>query len=185
MHVRDYLRVNVTGLKIRYNRLPSDDSSSLYLDFGKRKSALPHESGLEADSFQSAMASTLNRLEVKLDELLGYMERVRHGMEYQHVGTVEDIGGGGLRVRSPLACPVGALLDLCIFAEYGNTRPVYAIGRVCWLKDRKAENEADDSAVSLLGIEFVEINEDDREALVRMVFHVERNRRQQETPSDP
>lgn len=184
MHVRDYLRVSVAGLKVRYNRLSVDDSSSVYLDFGKKKGLAAPASNQEADSFQSTVTSALNRLEIKLDELIGYLEREKHGIEYQYLGTVLDIGGGGLQLRSSTACPVGSLLDLCIFAEYGNTRPIYAIGRVCWVEESETADGMAEPAESVLGVEFVEINEEAREVLVRMVFHVERKRRQQEPQSD-
>lgn len=184
MGVRDYMRVDVAGLKVRYNCLSIDDSSSLYLEFGKRKSKLTHDSCEEGDSFQSTVTSALHRLEIKLDELIGYLEREKHGTGYQYTGTVVDISGGGLQLRGPCACPVGTLLDLCIFTVYGNNRPLYAIGRVCWAEDAEMEAGAEGATESVLGIQFVEISEEAREILVRMVFHVERKRRQQETQSD-
>lgn len=178
MNARDYLWVTISGIRVHYSFLPAVDGSSLYVGFGKRRTADSEVSIEENDPFRTFVVSALSRLEARVDHLLNHLERQNYGTLYQYRGEALSISGGGLNLKSTVACPVGTLVDLCLFAEYGNSRSIYAIGRVGWV-----EGQPEDAAEAhhILGVEFVEINEEDREALVRMVFHIERKRRQEAT----
>jgi len=178
MYERDYFRIRVHGLKVHFNLLPEGQDAPVTVSFSRKVSSLPREKSEPEDAFQDYVLSLLHRLEAKMDRLTGYLERGQGGMPYRLHGDVVDISGGGLSFSSPVACEVGSLLDMCIFPSYGNPHPIFAIGKVCWV-DPKADESGDESHV--LGTEFIEIHEEDREAIVRMVFQSQRKQKLQDS----
>ena len=171
---REYLRVEVSGLKAYFNFIKEKDSRSLFLQFAERKMVPSVEIEGEADPFREFVISSLQRLETKIDFLIRHLQREQFGQPYQFQADVFNIGGGGLNLSTTVLCSVGTLLDLCVFAEYGNAFSVYAIGKVQWVDKQRTETEEIKYNV---GVEFVEINEDDREALFRTIFDLDRKQK--------
>ena len=174
---REYLRVEVSGLKAYFNFLEENDSRSLFLHFTERKKVPYGEMEGEDDPFREFVISSLQRLEAKLDFLIRYLQREQFGKPYQFQADVFNIGGGGLNLRSTVSCPVGTLLDLCVFAEYGNLFSFNAIGKVQWVEQQVNKNGKTEHN---LGVEFMEISEEDREALFRTIFDLDRKQKRRE-----
>ncbi len=181
MAEREYLRIKINGLGIYYNILPDQESAPVMVGLGERESFSATSSDSirlsidEENAFQKLVLRYLDRLEAKLDELLHTAARDRIGKSYQFSGDVVDIGGGGISFKTVEPLPVGVLLDFCLAARYGNPRPVFAVGDIAWIEDLPEENGENRY---LLGVQFSQINEDDRKAIVRLVFQTERKQRQ-------
>ncbi|MEN6485414.1 MAG: PilZ domain-containing protein [Syntrophobacteraceae bacterium] len=170
MENRDYLRVRIPDLAADYNVLPAGGSRPLLIGFGKRTVPLRADNAAEDESPSNALLMTLHRIETKLDRVIGYVER-GGGKPYRHRAEIFDISGGGVSLRAETLQPVDTLLDLCIFPRYGDPRAVFAIGRVCGVREEQDENGC---PVEVMGVEFAEIAEEDRDAIVRFVFQAER-----------
>ncbi len=181
MQEREYLRVKISGLMVNYDVLPEDGMAPLAMGLEKRDVSFPRESLRETlgenDAMQNLIVGYLQRIEAKLDRLIGSMERESSGKTYHFSGEVIDIGGGGLSMKTRENHPVGTVLDLCIFAAYGDPRPVFGLGRVCRMQESPGEEGKAPSYI--LGVEFTQLDEDDRRAIVRLVFQTERKQRQQ------
>jgi hypothetical protein len=186
MQDREYLRIKIAGLRVHYDVLPEGGNAPVFL--GGQDKGTPAFIGEairdclgEQDAFQKLMVSYLQRIEAKLDQLIGIKEREEAIKLYRCCGEAVDIGGGGISLKTREAHPIGALLDLCIFARYGDPRPIYAVGKICWLEEHIDE---DGEAFSIMGVEFVQINEDDRKTIVRLVFQTERKQRRNRIKAD-
>jgi hypothetical protein len=170
---RDYLRVAVSGLKTYFNLLAEKESSSLYFNFA-RSSTPAGEATDQANQLQQFILSTLQRLESKIDYIIRDLQRNAFGKPYKFQADVANLGGGGLNLITDAPCSIGVLMDLCIVPEFGNAPSLYAIGRVQWMEQLEHET---DTGRCKVGVEFVEINEEDREALFRTVFDLDRKQK--------
>lgn len=166
---RNFLRIQVSGLKAYFNFVEENESRSLFLNFREKKASFSGEAFEERSPFQDFVISHLQRLENKIDVLIRYLQKERYGKPYQFEASVLDISGGGLRLSTSADCVPGTLMDLCIFPEYGNSPSFYAIGEV-----QRIERERDQH---WLGIKFVEIDEEDRQALLRTIFDLDRKQK--------
>jgi hypothetical protein len=183
MQDREYLRIKVMGLKVHYDVLPENNCAPILTGgFEKRAPVFGadrvREKLGEQDAFQHFVVECLERIESKLDLLIGLKEREEAGKSYRFYGEVVDLGGGGISLKTLTPPDVGSALDLCLFARYGDPRPIYAVGTVCWVEDHKDEKG---EPYTLAGVEFAQINEDDRKAIVRLVFQTERKLRRSRT----
>lgn len=173
---REFLRVKVSGIKAYFNFLEEKESCSLFLSFAKRKTVSPREGLGETSPFEESLLSSVQRLESKIDFLIRQLDRERYGVPYEFRADVIDIGGGGVNLLSPVPCTAESFLDICLFAECGNSPSIYTIGQVQWVREETGEGG---SIQYRVGVEFVEIEEDDREALFRAIFDLDRRQKRQ------
>ncbi|MBC7357761.1 MAG: PilZ domain-containing protein [Desulfacinum sp.] len=169
---REYLRVRIPELAVLYNELPQDQEPPFFLGFGPRgESAGLHETDTD-DPFAREVMETLVRLESKMDRLLGYLEK-QSGLRpsYAYQGRVVDISGGGLSFATVSLHSVGSHLELCLLPQVGDPRPIYAVGKICWVEPAA---ESGDPAAHVVGVQFVEIDEADRQSIIRLVFQLQR-----------
>jgi hypothetical protein len=171
---REYLRIEVNGLKSYFNLLREQDSRSLFLHFPEKRTIPAADMEGNDVSYKEFVLSSLQRLENKIDFLIRQLHREQFGKPYEFQADVSDIGGGGLNLSSKVSFPVGTLLDLCVFAEYGNSFSIYAIGKVQRVEKRPSKAEEVNYSI---GVQFVEINEEDREALLRTIFKLDRKQK--------
>ncbi len=177
MNNREYLRVRIPELSVLYNELPPGLSPPFFLGFGERKEPLVERDVPLEDPALAALMESLAKLESKVDRILGYLERqgaVKPA--YVHQGQVVDISGGGLSFATLSLHPVGAYLELCLVPQVGDPRPIYAIGKVCWVEPAP---EKVGSEAHHVGVKFVEIDETDRQAIIRLVFQLQRKGKEQ------
>jgi len=164
----------VSGLKAWFNFLEEQDSRSLFLHFAEKRVVPASEIEGDESSFKDFVISSLQRLENRIDFLIRHLQRAQFGKPYEFQSDVLDIGGGGLSLSSTARCPTGALLDLCVVAEYGNSFSLYAIGKV----QRVDEQVTETGEVRYdVGVQFIEINEEDRESLLRTIFDLDRKQK--------
>ncbi len=158
---RSYLRINIPHLKVRYNVLSKDKSAVL----PRRRAVyqLSPDEEADIDPVFKVILDKLENLEIKVDYLLKWLGREKGEKPFQHEADVIDIGGGGLSFKADEKLEEETMLELCITSEVGDTAPIFAIGRVCWTKDD-----------NMVGICFEDIYEEDRQAIMRMIFHAER-----------
>jgi len=172
MNNREYLRVRIPELAVLYNELPAGSSPPFFLGFGERREPPAQRDIPVEDPALAAIMDSLATLESKVDRILGYLERQGTVKPpYVHQGQVVDISGGGVSFATLSLHPVGAYLELCLIPQVGDPRPIYAIGKICWVEPapEKAGSEAHH-----VGVKFVEIEETDRQAIIRLVFHLQR-----------
>ncbi|WP_448383072.1 PilZ domain-containing protein [Desulfosoma sp.] len=177
MNNREYLRVRIPELAVLYNELPAGSSPPFFLGFGDRREAQAESEVPVEDPALGAVMESLAVLEGKVDRILGYLER--QGTlkpPYAHQGQVVDIGGGGVSFATLSFHPVGAYLELCLVPQVGDPRPIYAVGKICWVEPASEECG---SAAHHVGVQFVEIEEADRQAIIRLVFHLQRKEKEQ------
>lgn len=177
MNNREFLRVEVPELRVHYNEIPENSSIPHFLGFvgkGEMSSGLEPEG---CDPVQEMMLRMVRRVEFKLDRILGHLERDGYRPSYEFQGQVVDISGGGLSFATVNDHAVGAVLELCIFPQFGDPRPLFAIGKICWIEPSSSDVYP---AASLVGVKFVEIEEEAREAIIRLVFQMERKRKQRD-----
>lgn len=177
MNNREYLRVRIPELAVLYNELPAGSSPPFFLGFGERKEPSVEREGIADDPVVSAILESLGKLESKVDRILGYLERqgaLKPAYAYQ--GQVVDISGGGLSFATLSLHPVGAYLELCLMPQVGDPRPIYAVGKICWVEPA---SEKSDLKAHHVGVRFVEIDEVDRQAIIRLVFHMQRREKEQ------
>lgn len=177
MNNREYLRVRIPELSILYNELPPGLSPPFFLGFGERKERPVEREGIADDPAVGVILESLAKLESKVDRILGYLERqgvARPAYAYQ--GQVLDISGGGVSFATLSLHPVGAYLELCLIPQVGDPRPIYAIGKICWVEPAP---EKDRSPAHNVGVKFVEIDETDRQAIIRLVFQMQRKEKEQ------
>lgn len=176
MNNREYLRVRIPELSVHYNELPPGLSPPFFLGFGERRAPQAEHDELIEDAVLAALMESLAKLESKVDRILGYLERQGVAKPaYAYQGQVMDISGGGVSFTTTSLHPVGAYLELCLVPQVGDPRPIYAIGKICWVEpgSEKAACEAHQ-----VGVKFVEIEEADRQALIRLVFHLQRKEKE-------
>ncbi|MEJ5363730.1 MAG: PilZ domain-containing protein [Desulfosoma sp.] len=177
MNNREYLRVRIPELSVLYNELPAGSSPPFFLGFGERREPPAEREAPVEDPGLAAVMESLAKLEAKVDRILGYLER--HGAlkpSYAHQGQVVDISGGGVSFATLSLHPVGAYLELCLIPQVGDPRPIYAIGKICWVEPVP---EKAGSGAHHLGVKFVEIEEADRQAIIRLVFQLQRKEKDQ------
>ncbi len=135
MNNREYLRVRIPELSVLYNELPAGSSPPFFLGFGERKEPPAERDVLVEDPALAAVMESLAKLESKVDRILGYLER-QGALKpaYAHQGQVLDISGGGLSFATLSLHPVGAYVELCLIPQVGDPRPIYAIGKICWVE---------------------------------------------------
>ncbi len=176
MNNREYLRVRIPELSVLYNELPPGVSPPFFLGFGERRAPQADHDGVVEDPGLATVMESLAKLESKIDRILGHLERQGAAKPaYAHRGQVMDISGGGVSFTTTSLHPVGAYLELCLVPQVGDPRPIYAIGKICWVEpgSEKAACEAHN-----VGVKFVEIEEGDRQALIRLVFQLQRKEKE-------
>ncbi|MGQ9485450.1 MAG: PilZ domain-containing protein [Desulfosoma sp.] len=177
MKNREYLRVRIPELAVWYNELPVGSSPPFFLGFGERTKPSVEREGMADDPVVSVILESLGKLESKVDRILGYLERqgaLKPAHAYQ--GQVVDISGGGLSFSTLHLHAVGAYLELCLMPRVGNPRPIYAVGKICWVEP---SSESSGLQAHHVGVRFVEIDEADRQAIIRLVFHMQRREKEQ------
>ncbi len=163
---RNYLRINIPHLKVKYNVLSKDKNAVL-----PRKRAcyqLSPEDEADIEPVFKVILDKLESLEIKVDYLLKWLGKKEGEKPFQYEADVVDISGGGLSCKAGEKLEEDTMLELCITSEVGDTAPIFAIGRVCWTKDD-----------NLVGICFEDIYEEDRQVIMRMIFHAERKLRKE------
>ncbi|SMC19457.1 PilZ domain-containing protein [Desulfacinum hydrothermale DSM 13146] len=169
---REYLRVRIPELTVFYNELAQDQEPPFFLGFGPGHDSASLQEKEAEDPFVREVMGALARLESKMDRLLGYLERQEsREASYAHQGRVVDISGGGLSFVTVTLHSVGTYLEMCLLPQLGNPRPIYAVGKICWIEPAA---ESGDTAAHLVGVQFVEIDEADRESIIRVVFRLQR-----------
>lgn len=176
MNNREYLRVRIPELSVLYNELPAGSSPPFFLGFGERREPPAERDVVVEDPGLVAVMEALAKLESKVDRILGYLER-QGALKpaYAHQGQVLDISGGGLSFATLSLHPVGAYVELCLIPQVGDPRPIYAIGKICWVEPAP---EKAGSAAHHVGVKFVEIEEPDRQAIIRLVFQLQRKEKE-------
>ncbi len=178
MNNREYLRVPIPELAIYYNILPEGQEPPFFLGFGTRRQALGTRDVDVDDPALAKLAEALTRLEDKVDRILGYLEKQsQKRAAYAYQGQVKDISGGGLSFSTVTLHPVGAYLEMCLLPQLGDPRPIYAVGKICWIEPASDQSE---TGAHLVGAKFVEIDESDREAIIRLVFQLQRKEKEQQ-----
>ena len=166
---RDYSRAQLPGIKVMYNVIP--DAARVPRSVASLRETREPPPELDRDNpFQHYVVAVLQQLSTKLDRLIGYHERSQSGGGYSYTSEALNISGGGISLSGSFRHPTGALLDLCLLHQYGVPHAVFAIGRVCWVRELVAAGR---EFCYVSGVEFVDIGEDDREMIVRMVFEAE------------
>lgn len=79
----------------------------------------------------------------------------------------EDIGGGGVRVVIEERLVISSLVGLELYIER-DTKPIVCKGRVVWVVERESVYRKGFIFFDT-GIEFVDINESDRETIIDIV----------------
>ncbi len=177
MNNREYLRVCIPELSVLYNELPAGSGPPFFLGFGARKEPSVEREGPVEDPVISAILESLAKLESKVDRILGYLERQGTPKPaYAYQGRVVDISGGGVSFATLSLHSVGTYLELCLIPEVGDPRPIYAVGKICWLEPAP---EKDHEAGHHVGVKFVEIDEADRQTIIRLVFQMQRKEKEQ------
>ncbi len=191
---REYLRIRVPGLIARYNVLDTDDAL-LFLPRRQQTYTVSPEGEEELEPVFQLILEKLERLELKIDHLLQWVGRGEDRKAFQYTHPVVDISGGGISLWSDAPLEVGKLLEICILSEIGEMPPLFVIGRVCWIKEEETGAPTLSSHLLLhpplvegarqqrfVGVEFEDIYEEDRQTIVRMVFHAERKYRKERIP---
>jgi hypothetical protein len=175
---RDYFRARLPGIAVMYNIIPAEAGVPRSLALFTRTSPPGSTPGFnDDDPFQRHVVTVLARLTAKLDRLIGYYERNQGGSGYAFTSEALNVSGGGVSLSGSFRHPADTLLDLCLLCQYGVPHAIFALGRVRWVRELVSDSR---EFRYVSGVEFVEIGEDDRELIVRMVFHAERQQRQQE-----
>ncbi len=165
---RNYLRIHIPHLKVKYNILP--DNQKAFLPRKKTAYQLSHDEEAELDPIFRVLLDKLESLELKVDYLLKWLGKDGRDKPFEHEAEIIDISGGGLSFHSEQPLKENTMLELCIMSDIGEMSPIFAIGRVCW---SKAESNKDITK-NIVGICFEDMYEEDRQTIMRMIFHAER-----------
>ncbi len=165
---RQYLRIHIPGLIVKYNIIDTDENT-LWLPRRHQIYTMIPEGIEDLEPVFQVILDRLERIENKIDHLLQWVGRGFDHKIFQYEDPIVDISGGGISINTKTDLEVGMLLELCIMSKIGDLSPIFAIGRVCRVVKEKNNN--------VVGIEFEDIYEEDRQAIVRMVFHAERKLR--------
>jgi len=169
---RSYLRMVVPGLKVRYNVFEAEAVIGMpRLPRLKEAYAILPNGDEDLEPIFQLMLERLERIEMKIDYLLRMMSRGVEEKLFQHESIVVDISGGGLSFTHRESISTGKYLELCIYSDVGDMSPIFAVGKVCRVEFKDKEK------CYLLGVEFSDIYEEDRQTIIRMVFDIERKLR--------
>jgi len=169
---RSYLRMAVPGLKVRYNVFETEIFNAVpRLPRPKEAYTLLPNGGETLEPVFQLMLERLERIEMKLDYILRMMGRGVEERLFQYESMVQDISGGGLSFTHHESISTGKYLELCVYSAVGDMSPIFAVGKVCRVEFKEKEK------CYLLGVEFSDIYEEDRQTIIRMVFDVERKLR--------
>jgi len=164
--------MSVPGLRARYNVLETEALTTVpRLPRLKEAYTILPNGDEELEPIFQIMLEKLERIEMKLDYILRMMSRGVEQKLFQHDSIVIDISGGGLSFAHPENISTGNYLELCIYSTIGDMSPIFAVGKVCRVEFKDKEK------CYLLGVEFSDIYEEDRQIIIRMVFDAERKLR--------
>ncbi len=161
---RRFLRVP-TRLKAFVKKAESKDTKPLFHHYSKfYQQPISSEADFKKFGLPDVLKQYLDVINSKLDMLLSIQSLNFIEKDYPHTTEVVEIGGGGIKCIKPkgIEINVGDFLDLVIIL---STFPLWIVSAIGEVK-REEDN--------LLGIEFVQIKESDKENIIRFVFQEER-----------
>ncbi|MEJ5300859.1 MAG: PilZ domain-containing protein [Thermodesulforhabdaceae bacterium] len=168
---RSYLRMPIPGLKVKYNIVGTEGILIPRLPRPRDAYTMLPENIENIEPIFQLMFERLERIEMKLDYLLRMMSRGGQEKIFKYDSAVIDISGGGLSFTHCQGLSVGDVLELCIYSTAGEITPIFAVGKVCRVEYK------DDGKYCLVGVEFSDIYEEDRQLIIRMIFDTERKSR--------
>ncbi len=173
---RKYLRTE-TSLVVKFSQISQEEFKRKKNLYAASRSSSSVESKFYEGNLDHCTRTVLEaiiRLEQKIDRLSSLLFSGEFH-KYEYTGEVINISGGGLRLVSPVNFPKGSYLDMCIFFPPAFNNPFFVIGEV---RKRKGVigGDSDTGRQYHLGIKFVAIDEEDREAIIRYIFRTERQR---------
>ena len=127
----------------------------------------------------------LLRMEAKIDFILTLMADNLVRKEYTHKAAVMDVSESGAKVISPIELKKGTTLEIGIYIPSQPYRIMDLAGEVVWVDESNGGCQEDGW---LLGIEFIDIGQQDQDQIVRWIFdkqreEIRRNREKKEKES--
>lgn len=180
---RQYFRTSVR-LTVRYGEDTDSARQAMAMDreMWSMQSRLEESARgvLEKQSLPESMLplmDVIRWMDFKLDMVLYHLRMREHDLHFPHQLDIMDISGSGLGVAGVQALETGRRILLAVNLPNSPWRPLYAVGEVV-RRDKREEADSD-----LVGINFVEIADADRERIIRFTFEQQRRqlaRRSQE-----
>lgn len=113
----------------------------------------------------------LSMIDKKLDRIMEYIMTQKRENDTEEIKYHDvEISGSGMKFYPELESDVGDLLEFKIILPIFGFPKIYAIGRV----QRTGKEEFDGELKSYIAVKFLEINENDREILIRYLFKRQR-----------
>lgn len=128
--------------------------------------------GEEAEALDKVMSNHFaNDLERRT-----IVNKLKEHKEEDKSGTLSNISGGGIKFHSDEELTVGDIIRLRLLLDDGDAEPLDLFARVVGSEKALNRNMANEHR-----IEFININRETREKIVKYVFNEERKQRQKES----
>jgi len=172
--IRDRLSISIIPIKeedyIRVKKIIYSTPTAFLENIGK--SNLIMEKIMKKIEEKDELFLYLNIIDKKLNLLISSLLS-RQEEAYSLSGHREvDISGSGIRFRHPEPLETGALFELRIYLPVITYPSIATISQVLRVDEEKNEEETS----YLIAFKFIEINENDRELLIKYIFMKERER---------
>ena len=165
---REFIRVRMS-LDVGYTPVSAEESRRLQRERSERTQGawpaleLRPQSGAESERLLEAMRVINDKLDYLLDRLTAGKPR-RHRLG----GTTVDVSGGGISLVTGSPLPMGQHVDMTFLLP---TRPEI---RLDLLGKVRLVEQLEEEGAYKIGVEFVALNEIDRDRLVRYIFQKQR-----------
>ncbi len=135
---------------------------------------------IDAEGIEPGMARVLTEIDRKLNLLLRLMVENRLTDIEQDLCHEVNLSGGGLRLTLPHQLSPGAKIGLEITLPIFPPIPLFTIAEV--IRVAPSETAKESSTLFETALKFIEIDEDDREMIIRYVFKRQRHTLRNRTP---
>lgn len=136
----------------------------------KRSVPGEEESQSVRGAFESNLVDFLIQIEDKLDRALKLLAKYEGSDEGLYVGRGLDIAGGGMKILCENAIEAGQLLDLSFRLFRYPVVSLKLFGKVM----RVSPIQGDDQLRYEVAVEFLDLDDNDKEWIISYVFHVQR-----------
>ena len=136
----------------------------------KRSAPGEDESHSVLGAIESNLVDFLIQIEDKLDRVLKLLAKYEGSDEGLYVGQGLNIGGGGMKILCEHAIEVGQILDLSFRISRYPVVSLKVFGKVI----RVRPIQGDDKQHYEIAMEFLDLDDNDKEWIISYVFHVQR-----------
>ncbi|MDL2279453.1 PilZ domain-containing protein [Desulfovibrio sp. OttesenSCG-928-G11] len=162
-----------TMVRAMFRVVEGPEAPRMYTGSGALPSAVLREEMLASNTRSDALLRFLAEMDRKLDTLLSLMRRESLHDDFPLQGHIVTLSGAGARLESPAELADETFMEVLLLMESGFPNIISLLAAARLSKDERALTGAPNHVYDL---DFLILEQDDREHIIRFVFGEERKR---------